>query len=104
MSNVDEAKRILRTNSRILFGIFGTVESSGYFPPLNFLNEFFLEGSDPCDQDGRMFKWKPFKLTPDEYVATKDWWIDSHPDAIEDSLGETCWSDWVQRIIGNYDK
>lgn len=101
MTNNENAQRILRTNSAILFGIFGAIEASNYFPPRDFINEFFRGGSDPCDQDGRMSDWQPFALTPEEYLIVRDWWMASHPDAQEDSLGESCWSDWVQNILGN---
>lgn len=77
------------------------VEESGYFPIRDFLNEFLAGGSDPCDQDGRMFKWEPFALTHEEYVVVRDWWISSHPDSVEDSLGETCWGDWVSHILSD---
>lgn len=99
MTNIENAQRILRTNSAILFGIFGAIEASNYFPPQDFINEFFLAGSDPCDQDGRMSDWKPFELNADEYLIVKDWWMALHPDAEVNSLGVTCWRDWVQKII-----
>ena len=52
MDNIDHAKRVLEDNTNVLYGIFGIISGSGCFPPLLFLNEFFLAGSDPCDQDG----------------------------------------------------
>jgi hypothetical protein len=64
MSNsVETAKKVLTANTAVLYGIFGTIESSGYFPPSKFLNQFLAQGNDPCDQDGRMSKWPPFTLS-----------------------------------------
>ena len=99
MSNSDIAKRVIETNSKVLYGIFGVIESSGYFPPRPFLNEFLAVGHDPCDQDGRMAPWQPFALTAAEYDAVKTWWFSSHPSSVESQLGVQCWSDWVQEIL-----
>ena len=93
------AKRILSDNSEVLYGIFGIIEVSGYFPPLAFLNEFLMKGSDPCDQDQRMDDWKPFEISEGEYADIKRWWIAMNPGAVEDALGEDCWEDWVQEIL-----
>lgn len=66
-NNVALAKRILSDNSKVLYGIFGIINTSGYFPPCSLLNEFLMAGNDPCDQDGRMKNWKPFKLSSEEH-------------------------------------
>jgi hypothetical protein len=93
------AKRILADNSVVLFGIFGMVETSGFFPPREFLNEFLMVGYDPCDQDGRMASWVPFELSIEGYQLVKDWWIEKHPGTVEDSLSANSWNDWVQCIL-----
>ncbi len=99
-NNLELAKKVLFENSKVLYGVFGVIEGSGYFPPRLFLNEFLMTGSDPCDQDGRMDRWTPFSLSVDEYLSLKDWWIDSHPNEIEDALGTDCWNDWVMEVFG----
>lgn len=99
MGSVQLAKNVLAENARVLYGFFGIVESSGLFPPMNFLNEFLMIGSDPCDQDGRMSGWAPFELSPDEYHELKAWWISWHSGAVEDQLGVQSWSDWQQEIL-----
>lgn len=99
MDSLEIAKRVLLENSQVLYGIFGVIESSGFFPPRPFLNEFLAWGSDPCDQDGLMKRWPPLVLTEDEYEEIKTWWISLHPDAVEDSLDAACWNAWVQRIL-----
>jgi len=38
------AKRVLTEDTKVLYGIFGIINTSGYFPPHKFLNEFFLIG------------------------------------------------------------
>src|ERR1700687_1673171 len=53
-SCLDIAKQVLAANEAVLYGIFGVIGSSGYFPPRDFLNDFLRQGTDPCDQDGRM--------------------------------------------------
>lgn len=98
-SNIVKAISILDENSKVLYGIFGMIENSGYFPPCDFLNEFLLHGSDPCDQDYRMGEWKPFILTKQEYEVVKKWWYELHPEAIESHLDCECWDDWVQMIL-----
>ncbi len=98
-SAIAQAKAVLAENSRVLYGIFGVVENSGVFPPRDFLNEFFLVGYDPCDQDGRMPSWSAFQLTVDEYAQVKEWWLQCHSGAREDSLGESCWNDWVIKLL-----
>src|SRR5262249_7930489 len=72
---VDAAKQVLSADEAVLYGIFGIIGNSGYFPPREFLNEFLMVGSDPCDQDGRMGRWKPFALSPGEYDEVKAWWV-----------------------------
>lgn len=98
-----QAKRVLAENSKVLYGFFGVVENSGLFPPQDFINEFFLVGYDPCDQDGRMGGWSPFSLTQEEYTQVKEWWLQSHPGAREDSLGESCWDDWATALLERFD-
>jgi hypothetical protein len=99
MDNISKAKRVLDENTEVLYGIFGVISGSGYFPPLPFLNEFFLGGSDPCDQDGRMGRWRPFTLTISEYEVVKAWWLEACPGTVEAELGSECWADWVQEIL-----
>ncbi|WP_025123509.1 MULTISPECIES: hypothetical protein [unclassified Serratia (in: enterobacteria)] len=99
MDNINQAKQVLDANTKVLYGIFGVIDRSGYFPPLPFLNEFFLVGSDPCDQDGRMGRWRPFTLTSSEYEVVKAWWIVTRPTTVESQLGCECWGDWVQEIL-----
>src|SRR5262245_16266178 len=57
---LDVAKQVLTADEQVLYGIFGHIGTSGYFPPYEFLNEFLMVGCDPCDQDGRMANWQPF--------------------------------------------
>lgn len=99
MDNICHAKCVLEENTRILYGIFGVISGSGYFPPMSFLNEFLLAGSDPCDQDGRMGSWRPFTLTLSEYDTIKAWWFESHLNTVESHLGCECWDDWVQEML-----
>lgn len=100
MSNVaDWAKRVLMANEAVLYGIFGVISGTGFFPPRAFLNEFLMAGSDPCDQDRRMGTWIPFELSPEEYAEVLSWWKMRHPDAVEDSFGVERWDDWVQHIL-----
>ncbi|WP_459176227.1 hypothetical protein [Ewingella americana] len=49
MDNINNAKRVLDENAKVLYGIFGFISYSGYFPPLPFLNEFFLAGRSMVD-------------------------------------------------------
>jgi hypothetical protein len=93
------AKNILMEDEKVLYGIFGKIASYDYFPPRSFLNEFLMVGYDPCDQDGRMESWKPFSLSAEDYLLLKEWWISNHLNTLEDSLGVTCWSDWIQEIL-----
>lgn len=97
--SVETAKKVLTANRAVLYGIFGIIESSGYFPPIKFLNQFLAQGSDPCDQDGRMRKWPPFTLSAQDYVEVKAWWLTHHPDAREDDLGTDSWDDWIQIML-----
>lgn len=98
-SSLDTAKQVLAANEAVLYGIFGVVGASGYFPPLRFLNEFLVRGQDPCDQDGRMPAWQPLTLGPEEYGDLQAWWVAGHPGATEDNLGVDSWDEWVQEII-----
>ena len=100
MSNhIEKAKNVLTENSQVLYGIFGVVRGSGFFPPRLFLNEFLSAGSDPCDQDGRMASWVPFELTAEEYLEIKKWWVSLYPNTIEDALAQSSWQEWSVAII-----
>ncbi len=97
--NTEIAKNVLSENAKVLFGIFGVIESSGYFPPRRLLNEFLSGGSDPCDQDQRMERWTPFTLNELEYEDVKRWWLSEHPDAIVDDFSVSNWSEWSVHLI-----
>jgi hypothetical protein len=97
--SLDRAKDVLERNEQVLYGIFGVIASSGFFPPRDFLNEFLLWGSDPCDQDGRMTPWIPFSLSVEAYDEIRNWWVANHPGTIEDSLGAATWNDWVCELL-----
>ena len=100
MSNfVEAAKRVLTENAAVPYGIFGVIDSSLFFPPRKFLNQFLAQGSDPCDQDGRMKVWPPFTLSAQDYLEVKQWWQSNHAGACEDYLGAESWIDWVQEIL-----
>ncbi len=99
--SAETAKRVLAENTAVLYGIFGIVDSSGFFPPREFLNQFLVQGSDPCDQDGRMSDWQPFILPPQDYLEVKEWWMVNHPGASEDDLGAECWDEWIQTILND---
>ena len=92
-TSLESAKQVLAANEAVLYGIFGVIGSSGYFPPRDFLNDFLMQGNDPCDQDGRMCAWEPFAVSPEEYREIKTWWMADHAGAVEDSLGADCWDD-----------
>lgn len=98
-NSVESAKQVLAANEAVLYGIFGVIGSSGYFPPRDFLNDFLLKGNDPCDQDGRMSAWQPFAVSPEDYRLIKAWWMANHAGAVEDALSADCWADWVQEIL-----
>ena len=98
-SALDTAKHVLAANEAVLYGIFGVIGSSGYFPPQRFLNEFLLRGSDPCDQDRRMPPWRPFAIGSEDYRDLKAWWVAGHAGTIEDGLGVDSWDEWVQEIL-----
>jgi hypothetical protein len=100
---VDAAKRVLTADEAVLYGIFGVIGGSGYFPPRQFLNEFLMAGCDPCDQDGRMGGWQPFTLSPGKYDDVKAWWMSGHLGAITSELGVESWNDWVQVILNPED-
>jgi 6-phosphogluconolactonase len=99
----ETAKRVLEADEAVLYGIFGVIAGTGYFPPRDFLNEFLMVGSDPCDQDGRMSRWQPFTLSPGEYAEVKAWWAAGHLGAVVSDLGVGCWNDWVQVILNPKD-
>ncbi|QNQ19727.1 hypothetical protein HF650_08135 [Kosakonia sp. SMBL-WEM22] len=101
MNQSAEAIRILDANINVPYGIFSIIDGSGYFPPLAFLNAFLLQGSDPCDQDGRMGTWRPFALTSEEYATVKKWWFEANENAVVADLGCACWDEWVQEILNN---
>jgi hypothetical protein len=95
------AKRILAENTAVQYGIFGIIDSSGFFPPIKFLNQFLAKGSDPCDQDGRMSNWTPFIISIQDYLVVKEWWMASHPGASENNLDADSWDDWIQIILND---
>ncbi|MGR4048935.1 hypothetical protein [Kosakonia cowanii] len=99
MKQSAQAIHILNANIHVPYGIFSIIDGSGYFPPLAFLNEFFLRGSDPCDQDCRMGTWRPFALSSEEYAVVKEWWFASNKNAAVADLGCACWDEWVQEIL-----
>jgi hypothetical protein len=98
-SSTDIAKRVLHEDSKVLYGIFGLIAVSPWFPPHGFLNEFFMGGNDPCDQDGRMHKWRPFSLNQIEYEEVKAWWLELHPGAVVSDLAVSSWRDWEVKLI-----
>jgi hypothetical protein len=98
-TSLDTAKQVLMADEAVMYGIFGVIGSSGYFPPRNFLNIFLLQGHDPCDQDGRMSNWQPFAVSPEKYRDLKAWWVADHAGAVEDDLGADCRDDWVQEML-----
>ncbi len=98
-NDAEPAKQVLEANAGVLYGIFGVIEGTGYFPPLPFLNEFLAKGYDPCDQDGRMADWVPFTLSPEAYAEVKSWWLKRNPGAVEDALEATSWEEWVQTLL-----
>jgi hypothetical protein len=99
MNKVITARRILGANKNVLYGIFGEVATSSFFPPHQFLNEFLMVGYDPCDQDNRMSNWKPFELSMDEYLEVQKWWMSEHPGTTVTSLGVDDWDAWIQEIL-----
>jgi hypothetical protein len=99
MTSVEIACRVLSQNETVQFGIFGLIGKSEYFPPLRFLNEFFMKGHDPCDQDQRMSKWNSFELNSEEYETVRRWWVSDHPRAIKELSDVNCWADWVHEIL-----
>jgi hypothetical protein len=96
---IEKAKKILLENIKVRYGIFGIIAQSGYFPPSVFLNAFFMKGNDPCDQDQRMERWRPFKLSHEEYARMKDWWVTLHPGAMEDDFNLHTWDEWVTFLL-----
>lgn len=98
-NNIEVAKEVLLANSKVLYGIFSIIRQTDCFPPCAFLNEFFLVGNDPCDQDRRMNAWRPFELSKNEYLVVKSWWLSLHPTAQETTLGAEDWNDWVQEVL-----
>ena len=101
-AKLERAKSIIRKTS-IGSGAFGIVASSDFFPPRTILNDFLLQGSDACAQDG-MDKWKPLELPPNDYEALKSWWLETHPKATEDSLDATSWTDWLVEVLNSFDE
>ena len=95
------AKQVLSENTKVLYGIFGIIDTSGYFPPRIFLNEFLMQGNDPCDQDERVESWQPFELSEAAYNLVVSWWQLKYPGAVVDSLNSENWSDWVQAVLEN---
>jgi hypothetical protein len=99
MNATESARHVLAENAAVIHGIFGVIESSGVFPPREFLNAFLMLGYDPCDQDARMTPWRPFELTHQDYLDVKAWWLSTHPASVEDDLGATSWNEWTVAII-----
>jgi hypothetical protein len=99
MDKIQTAQRILAADENVLYGIFGVVAASSFFPPHKFLNEFLVVGNDPCDQDNRMPSWNPFELSIDEYSDVKTWWISKHPGTTLSSLDVDNWDDWIQEVL-----
>ena len=88
---------ILDKNRSVLYGAFTMIENT--FPPREILNDFLLTGSDACDQDGKMAKWKPFSLSENSYSKVFDWWKEEYPQAKIESLGSTNWSEWLFELL-----
>lgn len=101
--NVERAKTVLLQNTKILYGIFGVIACSNYFPPRELLNEFLMGGIDSCDQDGRMPPWQPFALLPEEYVAIEAWWSELNPGTCTDRLAAANWSEWAVAVLESMD-
>ncbi|CAH0525772.1 hypothetical protein [Vibrio hippocampi] len=93
------AIRILSDNKKVMHGIFRFINGEKYFPPVEFINEFFEGGSDPCDQDCLMGEWEPFSLLEEEYQSVFNWWLRENPDAVIDYLNASDWSDWCVTLI-----
>lgn len=96
---IERAIKVLTENTKVLYGFFGVVEQSPFFPPCSFLNEFFQKGFDPCDQDSRMRNWEPFELNLQEYEAVASWWLKNHPNSTINALEVKNWDDWQIKII-----
>jgi len=101
--SLEMARRVLAANEDVPFGIFGIISSCPYFPPRDFLNEFLMGGSDPCDQDGVIGGWLPFTVSPEEYRELLAWWQAAHPGAVASDLGVGCWDHWIQVILNPED-
>jgi hypothetical protein len=97
--SLENAKLVLTQNREVLYGIFGQVSTSDLFPPRDILNEFLIRGHDPCDQDGRMKNWRPFKITENEYDEILKWWLKDYPNSVVDDLGANCWDDWAYEML-----
>jgi hypothetical protein len=94
-----QAIDVLQRNSAVQHGIFGAIRFSGLFPPRMLLNDFLAQGQDLCDQDARMERWPPFILSEVEYSIVKSWWITRHPEAREDALDTSSWSEWSTAML-----
>lgn len=103
MNHIVQAIEVLARSSSLQGGIFRAISASLWFPPLSLLNEFLLSGHDACDQDERMRNWLPFSLSEDEYRQVKQWWLEKHPGATEDSLAQTNWRDWTVELLERQD-
>ena len=90
---------VISRNSQVRYGTFSIIDSSGVFPPREFLNTFLLGGSDPCDQDSTMKPWKPFELSVDEYEVVFGWWQSGHNASVVDSMECDSWGGWVAKLI-----
>lgn len=95
----DLATTILEENTKILYGIFGVVIASGFFPTWHILNGFFSQGNDPCDQDGCMEAWRPFELDEEEYFVLLEWWLTVYPNSRVESFGVESWDDWIVEVV-----
>lgn len=81
MNDFELVKDIINTS--ITFRI---IENGMYFPPIEVLNEYLGQGTDPADQDNVYPDWQPIKVDELTYQETKKWWLCKHPNAKEDWL------------------
>ncbi|MBL9082915.1 MAG: hypothetical protein JNK76_13965 [Planctomycetales bacterium] len=99
MTRVDAAKRVLTNSEAAGYGYFNHISPFGYFPPLEFLNQFLVLGHETWDQDGMHERWKPFELSPEEHCEVANWWIEKYPGTVVHDLGAKCWDDWLFQIL-----
>lgn len=79
------------------FGVFCSIDSSFFFPPRKFLNQFLESGSDSGDQDG-ITDWSPFTINELEYDLVKEWWF-SNRFGVVDDLEQNNWNDWLDKLF-----